>query len=58
MFIVFNKDKISSYLVSAGTVAFLFVMAFMIKSDYKTEETSSKVNLVNCTSEIVNTITE
>ena len=30
MFIVFNKEKINSYLISFGTVIILFVMAFMI----------------------------
>lgn len=30
MFIVFNKAKINSYLISLGTVIILFVMAFMI----------------------------
>lgn len=30
MFIVFNKAKINSYMISLGTVAILFVMAFMI----------------------------
>ena len=33
MFIVFNKDKICSYLISLGTVVILFVMAFMITSN-------------------------
>ena len=32
MFIVFNKSKISAYLISVGTVAFLFVMGFFISS--------------------------
>ena len=30
MFLVFNKEKICSYLVSLGTVAILFVMAIAI----------------------------
>ena len=33
MFIVFNKDKINSYLISLGTVVILFVMAFMITGE-------------------------
>lgn len=45
MFIVFNKEKIKSYLVSVGTVAFLFVMAFIIK-DKQTYETSARINQV------------
>lgn len=58
MFIVFSKDKISSYLVSVGTVALLFVMAFMIKNDYVTEETSSRVNTANYANEIQNSVIE
>ena len=30
MFIVFNKSKINSYLISLGTVIILFVMAVML----------------------------
>ena len=33
MFIVFNKEKIYSYLISLGTVIVLFVMAFIAKND-------------------------
>ena len=33
MFIVFNKDKINSYLISLGTVVILFVMSFMITGE-------------------------
>lgn len=36
MFLVFNKEKICSYLVSLGTVAILFVMALAITN--KNEE--------------------
>ena len=32
MFLVFNKEKICSYLVSLGTVAILFVMAISISN--------------------------
>lgn len=40
MFIVFNKSKINSYLVSLGTVIILFVMAFAITNN-ATIETSA-----------------
>ncbi len=40
MFIVFNKSKINSYLVSLSTVIILFVMAFVI-TDNNTIETST-----------------
>lgn len=33
MFIVFNRQKINSYLISLGTVIILFVMAFMITGE-------------------------
>lgn len=39
MFVVCNKAKISSYLISLGTVIVLFVMAFMI-TNKDTVETS------------------
>ena len=45
MFLVFNREKIKSYLISVGTVAFLFVMAFIIK-DNESLETSAKINQV------------
>ena len=43
MFLVFNKSKINSYLISVGTVVILFVMAFILK-DNNLQETSAKVN--------------
>lgn len=43
MFLVFNKSKINSYLVSVGTVVVLFVMAFVLK-DNNLQETSARVN--------------
>ena len=43
MFIVFNKDKTSSYLISVGIVAFLFAMPLIIK-DKQVYETSATVN--------------
>lgn len=30
MFLIFNKDKILSYLISVGTVTLLFIMSFAI----------------------------
>ncbi len=41
MFIVFNKSKIKSYLISLATVITLFVMAFFIMEDDRTVETSA-----------------
>lgn len=43
MFLVFNKSKINSYLISVGTVVILFVMAFILK-DNNLQETSARVN--------------
>lgn len=43
MFLVFNKSKIISYLISVGTVVILFVMAFILK-DNNLQETSARVN--------------
>lgn len=41
MFIVFNKAKINSYLISLGTVIVLFVMAFMITNNDTIETSAS-----------------
>lgn len=41
MFIVFNKEKINSYLISIGTVMILFSMTFMINKNMDTVETSA-----------------
>ena len=43
MFLVFNRSKINSYLISVGTVVILFVMAFILK-DNNLQETSARVN--------------
>lgn len=43
MFIVFNKSKIKSYLISLGTVVILFGMAFFIMEDSTTITTSASV---------------
>lgn len=41
MFIVFNKAKINSYLISIGTVIMLFSMTFMLNKNMDTVETST-----------------
>ena len=43
MFIVFNREKINSYLISIGTVVLLFVMGFFI-TDNNSKEVSAIVN--------------
>lgn len=45
MFLVFNKDKIYSYLISVGIVAFLFAMPLFIKNK-QVYETSVAVNQI------------
>lgn len=48
MFLVFNKEKICSYLVSLGTVAILFVMAIAITNrNEKLIETSANSIIAN-----------
>ncbi len=48
MFVVFNKEKIYSYLVSLGTVVILFVMAIAITSrNEKLIETSTNAIIAN-----------
>ena len=41
MFIVFNRAKINSYLISIGTVMILFSMPFMINKNMDIVETSA-----------------
>jgi len=41
MFIVFNREKINSYLISLATVIILFSMAFMFVGDNRTIETAA-----------------
>lgn len=43
MFIVFNKSKIYSYLISLGTVVILFVMAFMFVNEDVLMQTSASI---------------
>ncbi len=45
MFMVFNKEKINSYIISIATVAFLFVVGFIITKD-NTITTSANINEV------------
>ena len=45
MFIVFNKEKINSYLISLGTVIILFLMAFMITGNESIETAASTKEL-------------
>lgn len=48
MFMVFSKDKIISYLVSIGTVAFLFVISFaMTKNNEEIIKTSANIIKTN-----------
>lgn len=48
MFMVINKDKIISYLVSFSTVAILFGFSFfMTKNNEKILETSTNVDVYN-----------
>lgn len=41
MFIVFNREKINSYLISLATVIILFSMAFMLTGNNDTIETAA-----------------
>lgn len=41
MFIVFNREKINSYLIELSTVLILFSMAFMMTGNNKTIETGA-----------------
>ena len=46
MFIVFNSEKIKTYLVSLATVAILFAIPFVIKTDAAIE-TSTNITKQN-----------
>ena len=55
MFLVFNKSKIVSYLISVGTVAVLFVMAFYITNNNgETIQTSANNVIENKIEENIN----
>ena len=43
MFIVFNSEKIKTYLVSLATVAILFAIPFFIKTDADIETSTNIV---------------
>ena len=46
MFLIFNKEKINSYLISVGTVVFLLVIGLFLGSN-KTVETSTNQIYLN-----------
>lgn len=55
MFIVFNKDKVISYLISLSTVAILFVMSFVITNkNNESVKTSTNILSNRTTEENVN----
>lgn len=47
MFIVFNKQKIYSYLVALSTVVVLFAIAFAVTNENEMLQTSSNVEQNN-----------
>ena len=49
MFLIVNKEKLSSYIVSIATVIILFIMAGIIKPEENTVETG--VNFQNVVTE-------
>lgn len=54
MFVVFNKEKIKSYLISAGTVALLFIMGFIITKGETVQTGANQVNIDKNSSITVN----
>ncbi len=65
MFIIFNKDKILSYLISISTVTILLVLSFAIKKNneeiLKTSTNAvinNQIQTINETKESNNTITK
>ena len=55
MFMVFNKEKIFSYLISLSTVALLFVISFAVtKKNDEIIKTSANAVISNTTNEMVN----
>lgn len=55
MFMVFNKEKIFSYLISLSTVALLFVISFAVtKKNDEIIKTSANAVISNITNEMVN----
>ncbi len=56
MFMVFNKEKIFSYLVSLSTVVLLFVISFAVtKENDEIIKTSANAVVSNITNETKNT---
>ena len=53
MFIIFNKEKINSYLISLGTVVVLFVMAFMmtLNGTIETSASTKEIPIYNVATE-------
>ena len=49
MFVVFDKSKINAYLISVGTVACLFVMAFFITNEDSVQTGANQIenNVIN-----------
>ena len=56
MFVVFSKEKIYSYLISAGTVAFLLVMGVVMTSKETVQTGTKQVNIEKNNSIIINEI--
>lgn len=57
MFIVFNKQKIYSYLIALSTVVVLFIFAFSITSSTKnTIQTSTNIEKNNNSNVITNQV--
>ena len=55
MFMVFNKEKIFSYLISLSTVVLLFVISFAVtKKNDEIIKTSANAIISNKTNEMVN----
>ena len=59
MFMIFNRDKIKSYLVSLGTVILLFIMCFSItNNDSNIIKTSGNAYTANKMQDSTNTKNE
>ena len=55
MFMVFNKEKIFSYLISLSTVVVLFVISFAVtKKNDEIIKTSANAVISNVTNDMVN----
>lgn len=48
MFLVINKEKVYAYVVSVFTILMLFVMSYVLNTDFnETKETSTKIEQNN-----------